>query len=178
MKKYDVEHTQSSLTEEILKDFQTSFFFETGTNIGSGIKIAKTFSYKKIFSVDIEEHYVVEARKKFKEDDRIQIFHGDSREILKRECPKISEKTTFYLDGHYFFDIPLVEELEAISTSPFKEHVILIDDCRMLDTDSWSFTERKKIVEMIKKINNEYQISYRNTINGINDLMVAEIKNG
>jgi hypothetical protein len=98
-------------------------------------------------------------------------------------------KTMFFLDAHvdhadiHFYKkrCPLIEELEAIKSIERKDHVILIDDLRILTTTfPWgensygkiNFLE--KIKEQILSINANYKFA---TLNGHieNDVLLAYV---
>jgi len=144
--------------------------------MGHGVQIALDCGFRKVLSVDIEEKYVTINKERFMNNKNVQIYLGDSRNVLKEICPKILEKTTFWLDGHSFYNIPLIEEVRSIGLSPYKEHIILVDDCRMFGTESWSFLKKQDVIEEILKVNPNYHIHYENSISGPNDILVAEIK--
>tara|TARA_B110000046_G_scaffold165860_1_gene182418 strand:- start:36 stop:368 length:333 start_codon:yes stop_codon:yes gene_type:complete len=101
--------------------------------------------------------------------------------------PELNEKTMFFLDAHvdnsnihnYKKRCPLFEELSAISNLERKDHIILIDDLRIINVNfPWGETSYGNInfLEEIKtkilSINKDYKFS---TLNGHieNDVLIA-----
>ena len=91
-----------------------------------------------------------------------------NREILNG----ISKRCTFWLDGHFCGDftasgirpVPLMEELQIIAGHHIKNHIILIDDMRLLRNKEAEWKDLPYCVcdveEMIYSINKDYKITY------------------
>ena len=78
---------------------------------------------------------------------------------------------------------PLLDELIAIAKHPIKTHTILIDDRRLIGTvdlacPGWAELTEELVIEAIMAINPEYEISYRDTKHGKQDVIVARIEEG
>jgi len=174
---YPHDHTVSSLSLKILNKYHNNFFLETGSNIGEGIQVALNAGFKNIISIDVEEKYVNICKKRFADFPNVKVLLGDSSKDLFNIISEINEPITFWLDGHNYYSIPLVEELEQIKKHSIKNNIILIDDVRMFSTDSWNNLSQNTILNKIKEINNDYVFSYENSPNGENDILVANIKN-
>ena len=87
----------------------------------------------------------------------------------------IDEKITFWLDGHEFYQIPLLEELIAIKNHKIKDHIIMIDDVRMFDSPEWNIIGHDNVIKLIMDINKSYKITYHNSPHGINDILIAKV---
>ena len=97
------------------------------------------------------------------------------KDSIKELNTEIKEKMLFWLDGHNFYDVPLIEELEQIKTIDRNDHIILIDDVRMMDTDGWNLLKKSDIIDKIMEINSGYSISYIDNTMAEKDIMVASV---
>ena len=102
-------------------------------------------------------------------------FLGDSGIVMPEILKNIDEKITFWLDGHEFYKIPLINELESIKNHKIKGHTILIDDVRMLTRPEWNNIGLESIISKIKEIDERYEISFVDSVNGKNDILIAKI---
>jgi|694.fasta_scaffold42441_6 hypothetical protein len=174
------EHNSSTLSQQILKENLNPVFFETGTNVGRGVLEATEAGFKKIVSIEIDTELHDKSKKKFLDNQNysgieFQFHLGDSRILLPKLIETIDEKITFWLDGHEFYSIPLVEELTSIKNHKIKDHTILIDDVRMFDSHEWNKVGHQNIINLIMEINKDYKISYYDSPHGHNDILVARI---
>ena len=136
--------------------------------------------FKKVYSIDIEERYYEMALLTFQDKElydgvEFNFFLGDSGVVMPEILNNIDEKITFWLDGHEFYKIPLINELESIKNHKIKGHTILIDDVRMLTRPEWNNIGLESIINKIKEIDERYEISFVDSVNGKNDILIAKI---
>jgi hypothetical protein len=124
-------------------------FVETGTFRGDGVERALE-DYEIVFSVESDPVLYNYARGRFEDNPRVCLICGDSGEFL--ESLDIPEPVVFYLDAHWYgkgdeTPLPLLRELKAISTRPYKD-VVIIDDMRLMGVKTvsggcgdWPLTE-------------------------------------
>lgn len=180
---YPVDQKNTTLPKDLLASNVTDIFVETGTNTGCGTKLAIECGFEKIITIDIEEKYVILARKRFAGNDNVQCLHGDSSIILASVIEQNLDKTmTFWLDGHGGMGgVPLMSELEIISKSPIKNHIIMIDDVRMFSSKQWKNLDFNFSLEEIKQkivdINKDYKISFIDSVSGKGDILLAKVEN-
>lgn len=178
---YSVDQKQTTLSREILLENLTDVFVETGTNTGFGTQLALECGFKKIVTIDIEKKYVDNAKEKFKNNPNVECLLGDSRDLLPNVISKnVGKRITFWLDGHGGLgDIPLIEELRSIATSDIKNHIILIDDVRMIDSNMWKnfgfYNSLDDIKKELLEINQNYTIRFLDSISGKGDILLAKI---
>ena len=183
--------------EKLRKENNCYYYFETGLGDSENIKSYKvqsclqaiSSSFEKIFSIEIVKNLYdigVKVYKKEIDKNRLTLIHDDSKNIEKYVNDEIlNKKTIFFLDAHHVTSnsqCPIIDELNAINKLSFKEHVICIDDIRLLNAKrAWGLkvdarynTHLEHIIDEIKKINNNYKIKY---LNGIvdNDVLCAYI---
>lgn len=166
-------------------------FIETGSQEGWTFPVAKEHGFTRIIGIELHEPSYNFSLEKFGNTEGLEVYLGESPDILAELCPKLTEPATFWLDAHAtnsfvspeltggkYGRCPLIQELRSIALSPCKEHIILIDDVRLFNTHDWDFLKIEQIFPEIYKINPRYRITY---INGEddgtfpNDILVAKI---
>ncbi|MBD0364645.1 MAG: hypothetical protein ICV53_00865 [Flavisolibacter sp.] len=134
----------------IIGEYNTRYFFETGTFLGDGVGYAAESPFNKIISVEIIPEIADKAKLRFKDSDKIEIIEGNSFMALENELPKIKGNCLFWLDAHFpgadagitAYDadgnedirLPLAKELAIIKRlhSSYKD-VLIIDDLRIYE---------------------------------------------
>lgn len=164
-------HHESSLTKEILSLHTNKWFVETGTNYGAGVELAISCGFKNIITIEIDPELSRAVKKRLKK--KAIFLVGDSRDRINDALKLIDAPATFWLDGHSFGDVPLINELEAIAKHPIKTHTLIIDDVRMFDTGHWGNIGTDTVLSKIKEINPDYEIKYYDSINAPNDILIA-----
>ena len=123
--------------------FGLRILVETGTYKGDMVEAMKG-SFRKVYSIELADHFHQAAVERFRKDANVSILHGDSGKVIKDLVGKLDEPTLFWLDGHYSKgntargdkDTPVMEELAHIFAVPGLRCVILIDDARCFVGDS------------------------------------------
>lgn len=158
----------TTLKKNVLENYMSPYFFETGTADGDAVRQAIDMGFEKIFSIEIDESLYNKNCEKFKsyiDSGQVILILGDSLVKMKEIIPQIDKPTTFWLDAHVDFgpkgikDCPLYEELESIKSSNIKNHKILIDDIRVLGDHWGTGIELDILKKMLLEINPEYNIS-------------------
>jgi hypothetical protein len=165
----------------LLQKHLSDVFFETGTHIGGGVSLALNVGFKKIYSIDIEERHYIDAKKKFKENKNVFLFHGSSSSSLFSICSAIpiENRITFWLDGHLNnasdqnVICPLLKELEQIGRLSNKTHNILIDDVRMFGREL--IHTKEDVEKAVLGINSSYKIQYVDNKVASNDILLATV---
>lgn len=174
--------------EKLRKSHDCSNYFETGlwdprTNVSS--KTALSCEFEHVFCIELRDEWIHLGKKIFESEitkNRFHLIHDDSVNMqnhLNNESnrDKFLKKTVFFLDAHvdnafiqnYKKKCPLLEELEAIKQLERKDHVILIDDLRIIENSMFSgpwgetsysnMNMLQKIKEIIISINPKYKFS-------------------
>lgn len=181
-----------SLTKATLSNFiYNKYFVETGTFTGGGIQVALDSGFENIRSIEVIPDYHNAAKRTFAQFPNIKLYLGDSVDILWDVIKDIDCPITFFLDSHLAdgdkrakVEVPLLLELDIINRHPIKTHTILIDDRRTFGflsnpggdvSKEWISTTEQNIISKLFEINLDYRISYYDTSNAHNDLLVAEI---
>ncbi len=144
-------------------------FVETGSQEGWTFYVAKEYGFNTMYGIELMEEFYITSVEKFKDDKNINLFLGESPDILTELCPFLDQPVTFWLDAHAsgpnipggkYGGCPLIQELEAIATSPCKDHVIMIDDVRLFGSNEWDYLEKQRVIDLILNINDNYTIVY------------------
>jgi len=97
----------------------------------------------------------------------INFYFGKSEEVLK-DIFKKNPETRFLiiLDAHTYSHSPMIDELDSIHKfSKKNDHVIIIDDCKLLS--SCGYPSREELLNKLYEINKNYKIIETNCGNGI-----------
>lgn len=164
--------------------YPNRIFIETGSYMGDGIQAALNSGFQEIYSIEITEKYYKHCSNRFRNNGRVHTIFGDTLIWLPEIIKNINEPITFWLDGHWDIgatdetrgiqDFPICKELEIIANHPIKNHIILIDDIRLLDAE-WDVA-KSDVIESVYNINNNYKIFYEDGLAGrLNDVLVAKL---
>jgi len=166
--------------------YKSPVFIETGSYCGEGIEGAITANFKTIYSIELSEHYYKVCQELFKGNKNVHLLFGDSVEVLPKLLKTLDCQCTFWLDGHWCGDVsagesnpvPLMEELQAIKEHHRKDHIILIDDMRLLRTHDAEWKDLKYSVldleKMLRSINPQYNIFYESGVTP-DDVLIAHL---
>jgi hypothetical protein len=165
--------------EELRKKHNCINWFETGLwDPRSDVSSRKALScgFDKVFCIEIRNDWVDLGKQEFKnyiEIGRYNLYLDDSTNMKKYLTSDIfKNKTMFFLDAHvdngnihnFKKRCPLFYELDAIKNLERKDHVILVDDLRIIKSSfPWGETSYgnidflQQIKDTILTINSEYK---------------------
>jgi len=121
-----------------------NLIIETGTRWGDTTAfMAKNTQEVPIYSSELLRKTFLTARERLKNYPSVRIKNCDSR-VLIRELsnlqPESAGNTLFYLDAHWYADLPLAEECELIF-SRWKQYIVLIDDFQVPHDSGYQYDE-------------------------------------
>ena len=156
--------------EEYQKRYGCSVLVETGTYLGDMVE-AQENNFKRIISIELDQHLYERAKRKFRKKSNITIYRGDSSKVLPQILTTITENTIFWLDGHYSEgftakgdkETPIYEELEAIFQDSTHDHILLIDDARLF-TGERDYPTIEELSDFIRGKNKDYIIEVKDDI--------------
>lgn len=161
------------LNKTILYPYKRKIFVETGSYLGEGINAALEVGFEKIYSIENEDSHFRVCLEKFRNNEKVNLIKGDSKEELSKILKQIQEPATIWLDAHTDLDTPIMDELKALQQCPLKNHIILIDDIRNLK-NLYKNIDFNNILSEIKKINPRYNISFIDSTHCAGDILVAQ----
>ena len=163
----------------IKEENNCNIYFETGlwnvkqeeTSLCKAIRLG----FDKCASVEINSDFVDIAELKFAteiNDGVLKLFRGKSESLatyLDEMNLTEDDKIVFFLDSHGSgHGCPLVEELDAIKGLKRNDHIILIDDVRIIRDCCWSDNRYSNesfenlLKEKLLDINPNYEFSFLN----------------
>lgn len=187
-----------------LKKYLSKYFFETGTYLGGGTKTALKNGFEKVITIELQErlyNQCINGDPNGNGNDlvneiksgQVEIYLGDTRDIMWNIIEKIDDRITFWLDSHidggnYIPNVtpnlppcPLYDELMIIKKHKRNDHIILIDDLRIIGNKErsgygWGSSTNLEIIKsLILDINPNYIFRYEDGVEP-NDILVAFIK--
>jgi hypothetical protein len=135
---------------KLITSANASYLFETGTWKGDGLAFACKYPFKKLYSSEIIDSVAERAKKRFSNDERVEIINASSIDALQNYLPSINGNCVFWLDAHFpgaeeglkdyneiedeQIKLPLQKELEIIAQRKHKfNDIILVDDLRIYE---------------------------------------------
>jgi hypothetical protein len=148
-------------TNQLFKKYKDDhkLLLETGTHKGDGIQNALNNGFKEVISVEILPEYHEVCVERFKDNNKVHLFLGDSNERMEEMLELIKEPSLIFLDGHFNNGDPLWRELEILKNHPIKTHTIIVDDMPNY------FGNGEKVKEKILEINPNYVFTYEDSYN-------------
>ena len=147
--------------------YKTSIFVETGTYMGDTLDSLRN-SFKKLYSIELDDRLFRRARDYFKNAENIKIIHGDSAKVLPVLLKKLDKPALFWLDAHYSgegtargeIDTPIMRELAGVLKYIKMKPVILIDDARLFNGKD-SYPKLKWFVSYAKRRWRHYRVEVK-----------------
>jgi hypothetical protein len=128
---------------DVANAVQPAAIVETGTFRGVSTQFIKSSLSLPIHTVEVEPRFYVFNLLKFLSDDLVKTYRGDSRTFLKKlaENPDMRGKLIlFYLDAHWYKDLPLRDEIDII-LSFWPESAMMVDDFQVPGDDGYGFDD-------------------------------------
>jgi len=170
--------------EKLKQETNSNLYFETGLYVPSpvsSITKALTCNFDKCYSLEIRPDLVSRGKKYYSsaiKNNKLELICDDSTN-LKNHLNKLhitnDDKFIFFLDAHvdnekiknYKKRCPLFEELDAIKSLTNNNHIILVDDIRILKWEHpWGEKSHgtknffEEIQNKILEINPNYKFKY------------------
>jgi hypothetical protein len=131
---------RKKIFEEICRAVLFDVIIETGTYIGNTTAYMAETSGVRVITCEVDKRFHKVAKTRLSDFDNIQFYLGDSRGFLKNLIDNgMGNKTAFfYLDAHWYADLPLQEEIDLIATN-WNRYCILIDDFRVPGDEGYGY---------------------------------------
>jgi len=114
---------------------------ETGTFKGDSAAYMATTANLPVYTSEVNPRFNLLARVRLRSLSGISFFQGDSREFLQRLPAILGDQRKclfFYLDAHWYADLPLEGELGIISQD-WQSFVIMIDDFQVPGDEGYGY---------------------------------------
>lgn len=113
-------------TLEIAKRYNLTTFLETGTYLGWTSKIVSNY-FEKVITIENNYQYYLEAVENLKENKNCYLYHGSSYEVMDKILKEGDDKIFFFLDAHWYEELPLLNELKIIKDKKIKPIIAIHD---------------------------------------------------
>ena len=139
-------------------------FIETGTLNGDTTFALEPY-FNKLHTIEFSEKYHTNTKNRYI-GNKINFLLGDSSSVFETLLPTITDKSIFFLDGHWsggdtghsVKDCPLDEEITHINNLFIHEAILIIDDFRLFGLDKssgklgedWSAINKDNLLTIIK----------------------------
>lgn len=134
---------RESLVSEILRSCNVEAVVETGTYLGGTTRWFARNWQVPMHTIESAGRYYFSNRLRFMFNRLVSVHRGDSRDVLCALTHDVAWPKTnvfFYLDAHWYADLPLLEELEIIATG-FRNWIVMIDDFEVKDDGGYGYDD-------------------------------------
>ena len=128
--------------QSLARELPFDCLVETGTFVGNTSGWMHHVSRLPVFSSEINPRFHLLARKRLAAFHGIQLEHSNSADFLAKlaASPLKDQFVFFYLDAHWYQDLPLAAELNIISES-WRRFVIMVDDFEVPRDGGYGFDD-------------------------------------
>jgi hypothetical protein len=126
---FNGQRQRKMLFQQLLETFTFDAIVETGTWLGNTTGYLASMSGLPVYTCESNRHFYALARKRLQHLENVRCSLDDSRSFLTRlsGTDLATQKVFFYLDAHFYEDLPLGQELEIVA-SRWRDFVIMVDD--------------------------------------------------
>jgi hypothetical protein len=135
------QYVRQQIVLQLLRAVPFEAIVETGTYRGSSTEFFATQSRVPVHTVESFPRFFYYSKLRFRRRPHVRVACGDSREFLRRldKDPTFPKHLVFfYLDAHWYEELPLREEVELI-TGSWKDAAIMIDDFEVPGDTGYGF---------------------------------------
>lgn len=128
---------------ELLEACQFQVIVETGTWIGNTTGYMAEVSQLPILSTEVDRRFHSLARMRLADVQNASLFNRDSREFigeLSTRSDLADARIFFYLDAHWYSDLPLREEIDIIARH-WKDAMIMVDDFQVPGDEGYGYDD-------------------------------------
>lgn len=132
---------RQSMFRQIVERISFSAIIETGTFRGTTTGYLHQTTGLPVESVELHRRHYGCARHRLRRQRKIHVHLGDSRTFLERLAQRkdLQGRTLFfYLDAHWYADLPLGEEVEIVFKH-WPRAVVMIDDFQVPDDADYHY---------------------------------------
>ena len=152
-KSFNNQSGRRKIFESIFELLDFDRIIETGTWLGETTGHMAFNFQGPVYSSEIDSRFFSISKKKLEELKNVHLYNLDSRVFLSQllSDASISDGLLFfYLDAHWYDDLPLLEELKIIEKF-VPEFVIMIDDFEVPGDSGYKFDYYSKINQISLK---------------------------
>lgn len=127
---------------DIISAIPIDAIVETGTWLGNTTGYMATTARKPIFSCELSPRFHALSKMRLQGLQELHLQQCDSRQFLQQlsQSSLVQKSVFFYLDAHWYDDLPLAEEIGTI-VKHWKKFVIMIDDFEVPNDPGYGFDD-------------------------------------
>ncbi|MCX6253814.1 MAG: hypothetical protein NTV31_04980 [Bacteroidia bacterium] len=139
---FNEQENRKKIFQNILETVKIEIIIETGTWIGNTTGYLAQKSNLPIYTCEIDKRFYNISKMRLTDFSNIKQSLSDSREFLRSflNSDILTKNTLFYLDAHWYEDLPLMEEIEIICNN-WIDFIIIIDDFKVPNDDGYGFDD-------------------------------------
>ncbi|MDQ3623233.1 MAG: hypothetical protein M3463_12190 [Verrucomicrobiota bacterium] len=121
---------RKQIFRDLISTFDFQQIFETGTWTGDTTAYMAETSKLPVSSTELSHRFHALAKIRLADFERITLENLDSRRFIEKlikDSNLTSARSFFYLDAHWYDDLPLKEEVDLIAQH-WDQSVIMVDD--------------------------------------------------
>ena len=157
---------RKQIFESLTKTIEFSIAVETGTKWANTTQyLAQKFSGVPVYSGELVRESFLIARERLKAFKNVTILNCDSRDLIKTVVALPNSKSEvpfFYLDAHWYDDLPLEEEIELICDN-WGSFLIMVDDFKVPHDPGYGWDDykygKKLDLEYIGPVTSRHKVS-------------------
>ncbi|MEP7305287.1 MAG: hypothetical protein ABJA98_07225 [Acidobacteriota bacterium] len=126
--------------QDILAVAPVEAIVETGTCLGDTTGYMALTSQLPVHTCDLNPRFHALAKTRLSEIDSVHLNLLDSRSFLRERArgPMADRLLLFYLDAHWYDDLPLSQELDIIA-SEWTQFIVMVDDFQVPDDPGYGY---------------------------------------
>jgi hypothetical protein len=138
---FNGQHLRKEIFTSLLSIFNFKLIVETGTYLGHTTGFLAERSGLPVHTAELDPRFFALAKTRLSNVPNIYQELIDSRQLIARLGNEMgTDGAFFYLDAHWYDDLPLKEEI-ALICDHWKHFVIMIDDFRVPDDEGYGYDD-------------------------------------
>lgn len=114
--------------QRICNQYKINTIIETGTYQG-----ATTLEFAKmapiVHTIEINNEWYQKALGRLKDCKNVRTHLGNSVQLLPGILKDVEQPVAFFIDSHWYEDLPLKRELEIIAEAKLTDPIVIVHDC-------------------------------------------------
>lgn len=137
---FNGQRTRKQIFRDILSALNIERVVETGMWIGDTTGFMAEVSGLPVYTAEVNRRFYSVAKMRLAQFPDIHFELADSRTFLKTlaQSDVVERCTFFYLDAHWYKDLPLYDEIDIIATR-WRRFAVMVDDFRVAGDDGYKY---------------------------------------
>ncbi len=140
---FNGQSARKEIFRKLLSTIDFQFIVETGTWLGDTTAYMAELSKLPVFSAEVNRRYHSIAKMRLKDIQNVNLRNVDSTVLIKELSKQDGLSNAcpfFYLDAHWYRELPLTQEIELI-VQQWDRFVIMVDDFKVPGDDGYGYDD-------------------------------------